>query len=88
MAILIRAQRSARHERDSYLQPSEGPTYVLFPPSGALSDWASPSSYDRVRRSKPNLPATMMQPFTFDDNTDTRVEVVHFRPVDEDEDSW
>lgn len=69
MAILIQAQRSARRETRSYLDPPEGPVYTLLPPSGALPDWSSPLSYQRVRASpSQNRPASRLQPFTFDDD--------------------
>lgn len=90
MAILIQAQRSVRRESRSYLEPSEGPEYVLVPPSGALPDWASPMSYQRARTASAgqHRPASMLQPFTFNDDLDPHVKVVRFRPVDESEDSW
>jgi hypothetical protein len=90
MAILIHAHRSARPETGSYLESSDGPTYVLIPPSGALPDWVSPTSYQHARAASviQGRPASMLQPFTFNDDTDAHVRVVHFRPVDESEDSW
>jgi len=90
MAILIHAQRSVRRESRSYLEPSDGPTYVLVPPSGALPDWASPLSYQRAPTASAGQrrPASMLQPFTFNDDLGARVRVVSFRPVDESEDSW
>lgn len=70
MAILIRAQRSARRVTRSYLDPPEGPVYTLLPPSGALPDWSSPSSYQRARTfpGSQNQPASRLQPFMFNDD--------------------
>jgi len=90
MAILIQAQRSARSKTRPYLDPPEGPTYELLPPSGALPDWASPFSYQHTYTvgASRNRPTSMLQPFTFNDDVDPHVTVVRFRPVDESEDSW